>query len=87
MAGIRQLAKEDVDMILRNADRVSTYDLIKTMNKKQLDSLMKKTGTQKGVSATKAGGLKTGGRAGYKSGGRGCKLAMKGKGRAYGKNS
>ena len=28
-----------------------------------------------------------GGRAGYKSGTRGCKLAMKGKGRAYGKNS
>jgi len=28
-----------------------------------------------------------GGRAMYKSGGRGCKLAMKGKGRAYGKNS
>ena len=38
------------------------------MNKKQLDSLMKKTGTQKGVSVTKAGGLKTGGRAGFKSG-------------------
>ena len=32
-------------------------------------------------------GLKTGGRAGYKSGSKGCKLAMKGKGRAYGKNS
>ena len=32
-------------------------------------------------------GLKSGGRAGYKSGTRGCKLAMKGKGRAYGKNS
>ena len=31
--------------------------------------------------------LATGGRAGYKSGTRGCKLAMKGKGRAYGKNS
>ena len=31
--------------------------------------------------------LAKGGRAGYKSGGRGCKLAMKGKGRAYGKNS
>ena len=28
-----------------------------------------------------------GGRAGYKSGSKGCKLAMKGKGRAYGKNS
>ena len=32
-------------------------------------------------------GLKSGGRAGYKSGSKGCKLAMKGKGRAYGKNS
>jgi|21_taG_2_1085346.scaffolds.fasta_scaffold100839_3 hypothetical protein len=28
-----------------------------------------------------------GGRAGYKMGSKGCKLAMKGKGRAYGKNS
>ena len=32
-------------------------------------------------------GYKFGGRAGYKSGTRGCKLAMRGKGRAYGKNS
>ena len=87
MAGIRQLAKEDVDLILRDMDRKSTFDLIKSMNKKQLDSLMKKTGAQKGVSATKAGGLKTGGRVGLKSGSKGCKLAMKGKGRAYGKNS
>ena len=31
--------------------------------------------------------LKSGGRAGFKSGSKGCKLAMKGKGRAYGKNS
>jgi len=31
--------------------------------------------------------LARGGRAMYKSGGKGCKLAMKGKGRAYGKNS
>ena len=31
--------------------------------------------------------LAKGGRAGYKSGSKGCKLAMKGKGRAYGKNS
>ena len=89
MAGIRQLAKEDMDMILRNADRKSTFDLIKSMNKKQLDSLVKKSGTKKGVSGYKsiAGGLKTGGRVGLKSGSKGCKLAMKGKGRAYGKNS
>jgi len=33
------------------------------------------------------GGLRMGGRAEYKSGTRGCKLAMKGKGKAYGKNS
>ena len=89
MAGIRQLAKSDVDLILRDADRKSTFDLIKSMNKKQLDSLVKKSGIKKGVSGYKsiAGGLKSGGRAGYKSGTRGCKLAMKGKGKAYGKNS
>ena len=32
-------------------------------------------------------GAKDGGRIGYKAGSKGCKLAMKGKGRAYGKNS
>ena len=32
-------------------------------------------------------GAKDGGRMGYKNGSKGCKLAMKGKGRAYGKNS
>jgi hypothetical protein len=86
---IKSLAKADMDMILRNADRKSTFDLIKSMNKSQLDSLMKKSGIKKGVSGYKsiAGGLKTGGRVGLKSGSKGCKLAMKGKGRAYGKNS
>ena len=33
------------------------------------------------------GSFARGGRAGFKSGSKGCKLAMKGKGRAYGKNS
>ena len=32
-------------------------------------------------------GKKSGGRIGLKAGSKGCKLAMKGKGRAYGKNS
>ncbi len=32
-------------------------------------------------------GAKDGGRIGLKAGSKGCKLAMKGKGRAYGKNS
>ena len=31
--------------------------------------------------------MNMGGRVGYKSGTRGCKLALRGKGRAYGKNS
>jgi len=31
--------------------------------------------------------MKTGGRTGLKDGSKGCKLAMKGKGKAYGKNS
>ena len=31
--------------------------------------------------------MRGGGRAGYKAGSKGCKLAIKGKGRAYGKNS
>ena len=86
---IKSLAKEDVDLILRDMDRKSTFDLIKSMNKSQLDNLMKKSGIKKGVSGYKsiAGGLKTGGRVGLKSGSKGCKLAMKGKGRAYGKNS
>jgi len=32
-------------------------------------------------------GAKAGGRIGLKAGSKGCKLAMKGKGKAYGKNS
>jgi hypothetical protein len=32
-------------------------------------------------------GAKDGGRMGYKDGSKGCKMATKGKGRAYGKNS
>ena len=49
---------------------------------KGLDTL-----TSKGPGKLKVGSFAKGGRAGYKSGTRGCKLAMKGKGRAYGKNS
>ena len=44
-------------------------------------------GSSAGSSNPKRAGAKFGGRMGYKSGSKGCKLAMKGKGRAYGKNS
>ena len=78
MAGIKKI---DLDSIVDSATRDNTFALIKTMNKKQLDKLKKKNPLKA------AAGLKSGGRAGFKSGSKGCKLAMKGKGRAYGKNS
>ena len=43
--------------------------------------------TSKGPGKVKVGSMAKGGRAGFKHGSKGCKLAMKGKGRAYGKNS
>ncbi len=43
--------------------------------------------TAKTRDEAKTQNMAKGGRAGYKSGTRGCKLAMEGKGRAYGKNS
>ena len=49
---------------------------------KGLDTL-----TSKGPGKLKVGSFAKGGRVGLKSGTKGCKLAMKGKGRAYGKNS
>ena len=49
--------------------------------------VVKKTGEFKKVIPEAMGGYKSGGRAMYKSGMRVCKLAKRGKGRAYGKNS
>ena len=51
-------------------------------NKKGIDTFII-IGDQK----YKVENMAKGGRAGFKSGSKGCKLAMKGKGRAYGKNS
>ena len=62
-APIKRLAKADVDAIVKNATRLGTFDLIKTMNKKQLDQLMKKNKLKASQ------GLKSGGRAGLKFGG------------------
>jgi len=49
--------------------------------------VVKQTGEFKKIIPEAMGGYRSGGRAMYKSGSKGCKLAMKGKGRAYGKNS
>ena len=59
---------------------------------KRYKTFLDKFGTGDFISDTRRDTAKVqkmakGGRAGYKSGSKGCKLAMKGKGRAYGKNS
>ena len=57
-------------------------------NVKTAAEMEKKIADKKSVGASRMGPfMNKGGRVGLKSGSKGCKLAMKGKGRAYGKNS
>ena len=55
-------------------------DFDKGVNRAE-DRAIKETMQEAGMPMAK------GGRAGFKAGSKGCKLAMKGKGKAYGKNS
>jgi hypothetical protein len=62
----------------------------KKITKKGLKNIVDAATDDKQLTRTKrsiARHYKSGGRAGFKSGSKGCKLATKGKGRAYGKNS
>ena len=59
--------------------------LIKSLEDK--NTPMKKTRLEDSVRGKKMVFKKSGGRIGLKAGSTGCKLAMKGKGKAYGKNS
>ena len=57
-------------------------------NVKTAAEMEKKIADKKSVGASRMGPfMNKGGRVGLKAGSKGCKLAMKGKGRAYGKNS
>ena len=57
-------------------------------NVKTASEMQKKIADKKSVGASRMGPfMNKGGRVGLKAGSKGCKLAMKGKGRAYGKNS
>ena len=76
----KELSKK-LDTKVKQMEIGDTLGNIIVTSKKLKDQLSKKD-KQKA-----AQGLRMGGRAGYKSGSKGCKLAMKGKGRAYGKNS
>ena len=82
---MQELSQEDISkklddkVALKNISDVLGNMIITT---KQFGDKLRKKDKLKA-----AAGMKTGGRAGFKSGSKGCKLAMKGKGRAYGKNS
>ena len=63
----------------------SMFDKKTPMKKQRLEDSVKDKDVE--VIGRKGQKLSKGGRAGFKSGSKGCKLAMKGKGKAYGKNS
>jgi hypothetical protein len=75
---------EDALMRTKGSDKI-LKDITKL--KKVVDAAADDKQLTKSLEKISRDVLKGGGRAGYKSGTRGCKLAMKGKGRAYGKNS
>ena len=76
----KELSKK-LDTKVKQMEIGDTLGNIIVTSKKLRDQLSKKDKDKA------AQGLRMGGRAGYKSGSKGCKLAMKGKGKAYGKNS
>ena len=76
----KEISKK-LDTKVKQMELGDTLGNIIVTSKKLRDQLSKKDKDKA------AQGLRMGGRAGYKSGSKGCKLAMKGKGRAYGKNS
>ena len=76
----KEISKK-LDTKVKQMELGDTLGNIIVTSKKLRDRLSKKDKDKA------AQGLRMGGRAGYKSGSKGCKLAMKGKGRAYGKNS
>ena len=59
---IKSLSKADKELIVEVAGRENLFDMMKTMNKKTLDKLKKKTGYDKGLTGHSSGGLKKGGR-------------------------
>ena len=65
----------------------SKNNLLKQIEeRKKLKKLKKKTPEESAFSDKYGNNMAKGGRAGYRMGGK-CKLAKRGKGRAYGKNS
>ena len=79
-------AAEDLRFKFAKTDEQKKF-LKENPNVKTAGEMKKKIADKKSVGASRMGPfMATGGRAGYRMGGK-CKLAKKGKGRAYGKNS
>ena len=78
---------EDIPSGMKKDSKTRTEIQAKLANKALQDDkpFQEFKDTRREVFATQR--MAKGGRAGFKSGSKGCKLAMKGKGRAYGKNS
>ena len=74
-------------MDLKKLEKSKKNLLEQLEERKKLKKLKKKTPEESAFANEYGRNMAKGGRVGYKSGTRGCKLAMKGKGRAYGKNS
>ena len=79
------MAKERVLDTMKSKAQAMGGD-IKSMAEMEAATKGLKTLTSKGPGRLKVP-LRSGGRAAYKDGSKGCKMATKGKGRAYGKNS
>ena len=75
---------KDIPSGVKNAPKTDAEIRIKLLKDKS-DPLKEFEDTRREVFATQ--GMAKGGRIGFKSGSKVCKLAMRGKGKAYGKNS
>ena len=87
--GRKIIKKDPNDVIIKKEKPDSPREAVKTKEPMSSTERMneKKAEAREQRITLKEIGMAKGGRAGFKSGSKGCKLAMKGKGRAYGKNS
>jgi len=74
------------EYISKKKDKIDLDEIVsKAMNKKKKNFITKKTPDE--IQDRERMNRASGGRIGLKAGSKGCKLAKKGRGRAYGKNS
>ena len=76
------------EYITKKKKKIDLGEIVsKALNKEGKPQYITKKSPEEIKERAMRGNNMSGGRVGLKSGSKGCKLAMKGKGRAYGKNS